>query len=90
MISHVGKGAVYLSERENIGEPFLVSVNGGLPQKLAIEYDAGFGVFVGEKEDTFLVPVPGAPKLRQSAVAVIAMAICEMIDRPSVVKIRAR
>jgi hypothetical protein len=47
---------------------------------LAIEYDPVTKAFVGKVEDTFVLPVPGEPRKRRNAVAVVAERIVELLD----------
>lgn len=49
-------------------------------KKLPIEYDPVLGIFVGTAEDSYLLPAPGQPRRRRSAVAVVAEVITAMID----------
>lgn len=47
---------------------------------LPIEYDPIEGVFVGIEYDTYSHPNPGYPRLRRSAVSILAEVVTKMLD----------
>jgi hypothetical protein len=69
------------------GDPTIESV---LLESLPVEFDPISGAFVGTGADVYLVPNPGTPIRRRSAVAVIAEAITKLMDRQVEMKTEAR
>jgi hypothetical protein len=57
---------------------------------LAIEYDPLTKMYIGTEYDDTIVPVPGEPRRRRSAVAVVAERIVALIKEQSEVRKRAR
>jgi hypothetical protein len=89
VVAQKRQGAVYLRVDDDTlrvtadPEPDPSKWNG-----FAIEYDPALRLFVGVAEDTFLHPVPGEPRARRSAAAVIAELIVKMIDAQAAAKAR--
>lgn len=57
---------------------------------LAIEYDPLTKMYIGKEYDNTIVPVPGEPRRRRSAVAVVAERIVALIAEQSEAKRRVR
>lgn len=85
--SLVGEGSVFVRLTPGVDGVLISFENGsGRPTPVVepeIEFDAASGQWVSKKSDAFLVPVPGEPHRRRSAVAAVAERIAEVLGKSS-------